>query len=548
MIHRNDIRGKGIALILLLLSVFSASAQQVAAKIDTTRNKIGAPFQLTVTATADTTARVVFPHGRLFGPMEVIRNYKTDTVRKGGKYELIRKYGITQFDSGKFTLPRLKVLIGGKPFYTDSLRLEVSGVKVDTIKQKMYDIKPIIEAESDWGGLLKWIVALLVILGLGGIGFGVYYFLKRRQKNALEKIAYKSPIEKATAMLQQLERKSLWQRGEVKDYYSELTDIARIYIEEEIHIPAMESTTTEVIEGLRLAARKKNMKLSPEALEDLEGVLKQADLVKFAKSKPLDFEIEGDKKRIEKTIVQIHRSIPEEEPQAGDGELSELMRQKLLKKKKKKRILVAAASGVAALFILLVAVVAIKGTEFVKDKILGHPTRELWEGEWVTSDYGNPPVTIETPVVLRRMDKSQLPREGVATLREMQIFVYGSPIEDFYITVSTRKEKKPMDAELGKVMDNVLKVTETTGGAQNLLVKKETFSTKNGVEGMKAYGTFSHINPLTQKSAKLYYEYFVFNHDGGLQTVGIQYEEGDEYGKKILERVMGSVELKTQQP
>ena len=100
-------------------------------------------------------------------------------------------------------------------------------------------------------------------------------------------------------MLQQLERKELWQKGEIKNYYSELTDIARNYIEEEIQIPAMESTTSELIIGLRNAAKQKKLNLSNETVENLEKVLKQADLVKFAKSIPLEYEIEEDKKLIE---------------------------------------------------------------------------------------------------------------------------------------------------------------------------------------------------------------------------------------------------------
>ena len=40
------------------------------------------------------------------------------------------------------------------------------------------------------------------------------------------------------------------------------------------------------------------MKLSKETIDNLFLVLKQADLVKFAKSKPMDFEITEDRKKI----------------------------------------------------------------------------------------------------------------------------------------------------------------------------------------------------------------------------------------------------------
>jgi hypothetical protein len=68
----------------------------------------------------------------------------------------------------------------------------------------------------------------------------------------------------------------------VKEYYSELTDIARNYIEEAIEIPAMESTTSELIVALRAASLKKKMSVSQETIRKLRRVLKQADLVKFA--------------------------------------------------------------------------------------------------------------------------------------------------------------------------------------------------------------------------------------------------------------------------
>lgn len=115
-----------------------------------------------------------------------------------------------------------------------------------------------------------------------------------------------------------------------------MTDIARNYIEEAIEIPAMESTTSELIQGLRAASVKKKMTLSQEIIENLERVLKQADLVKFAKSKPLDFEIAEDKKKIEKTILTLDNAIPEAVEDEGDI-LNEAQRQKLIKEKLRKK-------------------------------------------------------------------------------------------------------------------------------------------------------------------------------------------------------------------
>ena len=77
-----------------------------------------------------------------------------------------------------------------------------------------------------------------------------------------------------------------------------------------------------------------------------------------------------------------------------------------------------------------------------------------------------------------------------------------------------------------------------------MIVKQEDFETKEGIKGLKAYGTFSKINGATRSSAKLYYEALLFSQEGGLQQIIIFHEEGDDYANQISERVLSSVELK----
>lgn len=531
--------------ILLLLFTTTLFAQKrVETSIDTTKNKIAAQFNLTLKTVVDTTETVTFPSGATFGSMEVIRNYVVDTVKKDNRYELIKKYGLAQFDSGKYTVPSLKVFINKKPYFTDSLSVEVANVQVDTLQQKMYEIKPIIGAESASSGIWKW---LLIILALVGIGFLVYYLIKKYQKKKVEQEVYKTPIEKATSLLNTLEKKELWQKGEVKAYYSELTDIARNYIEEAIEIPAMESTTSELIVALRNASLKKKMAVSLETLENLERVLKQADLVKFAKSKPLDFEISEDKKKIEKAILTLDNAIPEEVVEEDDI-LNEAQRQKLIKEKLRKkrnaRIGIAIASVVGLSIGIFTFFVITKGFDFVKDNIIGHPTKDLVEGEWVYSEYGNPSVKIETPKVLKRQDaKKTLPKEAFAIIKDMQMFAYGSILDNFYISVSTLQYKEQMEIDLDKGLEGSVRILEAQG-AQNMILKQEDFNTKEGITGKKGYGSFSMIDPIKKQSTKLYYEILIFGQEGGLQQIVILHQEGDEYAKQISERMLNSVELK----
>jgi len=536
-------------LYILFLFTTTLFAQKVTTSIDTTRNKIGAEFQLTLKASVNKKDKVVFPKAKNFGALEVIESYKIDTIKSNDKYELIKKYGLTQFDSGKYTIPRVSILINGKPSFSDSLKVEIFNVKVDTLKQKMYDIKDVaqVETSSDWW---KYVLGILL---LAGIGFLVYWLLKKYQnREKPEEIVYTSPIEKATSLLQQLESKELWQRGEVKSYYSELTNIARNYIEEEIEIPAMESTTSELIFALRKVANQKKLKLSAATLENLEKVLKQADLVKFAKVKPLDFEIEEDKKRISSSIVTIHKAIPTEvekndELEAWNEQQRELARIQKLKKQKRVRIISTIGIVLGVILISVLTLIYFKGFDYVKDNFIGHPTKELAEGEWVYSEYGNPGIKIETPKVLKRMDATKiLPKDAFAVLKEMQMFGYGSLMDSFNIVVSTVKYKKETEVNFDTILEGTTKTWESLGGHE-IIFKQEDFNTDKGITGVKAYGTMTMLDKIQNKSQKLYYEILLFKQDGGLQEIIVSYREGDEYGKKILERIINSVELKNAQ-
>lgn len=531
-------------LLLLLSATVFAQQKPVKTSIDTTKNKIGSEFKLTLKTEVDTLSKVVFPNLGNFGPLEVIQSYPIDTIRKNDRYELIKKYGLTQFDSGKYTIPSVRILINNKPFLSDSLRVEVANVQVDTLKQKMFDIKDIIPAQKTVGDWWKY---LLIVLLLGGLGALIYWYIKRTKKEKLEEETFTTPIEKATSKLNKLEKKELWQKGEVKEYYSELTDIVRNYIEEAIEIPAMESTTSELIEGLKVASLKKKMKLSKETIENLFAVLKQADLVKFAKSKPLDYEITEDRKKIERTIVTLDKSIPMVVEKEDELLLNEMQRQLQLKKeqekqRKKKRTFIA-ASVVGLLFAVTAFFIVTKGFDTVVDTVFGNSSKELLEGEWVKSEYGSPLVRVSTPKVLVRTDlKKILPQNGLALIKDMQSFTYGSFSDDFYILLSTLQYKQDTPIDLTKSLDAALQVLESQG-ASNMIVKQEEFETAEGIKGIKGYGTFSKIDDENKNSTKLYYEALLFSQEGGLQQIIIVHEEGDQYANTISDKILSSVEL-----
>ncbi len=531
--------------LLFSIPVF-AQQKQLETSVNVTKNKIGAAFKLRIKAQVKTNEKVVFPDVKNIGKLEVIESYPIDTVKKEGVYELTKKYDLTQFDAGKYTISSIKVLIDNKPAFSDSISVEVKDVVVDTLQQKMYDIKPIIKVEKQMGDWWKYLLGFVIIVF---IGFLTYKLVKKWQTKKATVEVYKTPIEKATVLLDSLEKKSLWQKGDIKAYYSELTEIARNYIEEIIQIPAMESTSAELIAGLKTAALKKKINIKPETIQNLEQVLQQADLVKFAKSKPLDFEITEDANKIQKAILTLDNAVLAATTKISEEEmlLNEAQKQRqlalILKQKRKKRLAIAIA---VVLFLVLSSalyIVATKGFDYLKDSIIGHPTKELLEGEWVTSQYGNPVVSISTPKVLKRIDlKKELPANGLALIKDMSSFGYGSLLDSFYVMVSTLKYKQDTQIDLSKTVEGSLKFLEAKG-AQNLILKQQDFSTKQGVTGKRGYGTFTILDPIKKQSTNFYYEIIVFGQEGGLQQVLILHQENDNYANEITTKMIESIAL-----
>jgi len=129
---------------------YAQETPKITSAVDTTFIKIGEQIIWTVTVDVDTTANVIFPEGQTFSPLETVEAFKTDTTRKKDRLLLEKSYALTQFDSGSYKLPKQFIDINGQGFYTDSLRIDVATVPVDTLNQKMYDIKDLMAVEKSY--------------------------------------------------------------------------------------------------------------------------------------------------------------------------------------------------------------------------------------------------------------------------------------------------------------------------------------------------------------------------------------------------------------
>ena len=92
-------------LILSLFTLGSVTNAQVNSSIDTTQIRVGEEIIYSIQVETDSTDLVLFPEGQSFNPLEVIESYELDTIKIQDRIRLIKKYGLTQFDSGNYTIP-----------------------------------------------------------------------------------------------------------------------------------------------------------------------------------------------------------------------------------------------------------------------------------------------------------------------------------------------------------------------------------------------------------------------------------------------------------
>jgi hypothetical protein len=280
-------------LALLLWQTTTVQAQKIQARaiIDSTNILIGDQINLRIELDQPNNVGIEFPviGDSLSATVEIIDKSPLDTFQldEEEQIRIIQNLTITSFDSGKQVVPPFRFLLKYDELYDtiETLPSEffVHSMPIDTTKGPT-DIKKPYDAPVTLKEVSPYILGAILI---GALIFFLFYYIQRRRKNKPIFAKPAKPKEPAHIIalreLDRIKEEKLWQTEEIKAYYSLVSDTLRTYIEDRFNIQAMEYTTDETI---RAFEQRKTL-VSGKSFEELKNILTLADLVKFAKYKPL---------------------------------------------------------------------------------------------------------------------------------------------------------------------------------------------------------------------------------------------------------------------
>jgi hypothetical protein len=514
------------------------SYEELLVAVDSTKLRIGEQINIRYQIKGDSLSQIQFAEQPNFAPFELLEDFPLDTLRSQAHYLFTKKYALIQFDSGTYWIPKQKILINGVGMITDSISIRVNTVVVDTLKQPLFDIKPLVAVKRGYKKLTQQI--LITVFGLILLILAVFLIL-RVQKKLIEKRKELPPFDRALLELKALEEERPRLQEEYKSYYSKLTDVVRRYLEEEANIMALESTSRELLKKLELLKDSGKLDLDGETLRSLKRVLEHADLVKFARSAP-EFEVAtSDRNLVEDVVIKTQEALPE--PTQEEIEATAAY-QKVLKKQKRQKQFKIAGLGALGLFLLVgLITVYVYGFGNVKDTLIQYPTKVMMNNKWIQSQYGTPALLLATPEVLVRA--AETPKGTI-------LFSAGDPLNSVYVQLSfiqqappeqgEEKSEEVQQQEAQEMINKIIAGLEVDGAA-NMLINPDPFKTKDGSEVIQLSGTLDLLNPEGKERTRCRLRSIILPFEQVQVELRMLYAKDDRYGDEIEARIIESLEV-----
>jgi len=278
-------KNKWILFFFLTIAIaIHSGAQVVSASLHPTNIMIGDHMELTLKAEAKTNASWIFPKitDSTMGNFRLVEKLQTDTLYSGQQMVIQQKYAITCFEDSAQIFPALAFYNGlDSSNHSLPIKVMVSTVQLDTSDQPK-PIKSIIQIPLTKAEVFSYLFTSLIFLALLIVMYIVYIKYIKKEDFTDRAKSIDPPHVVALKALKDTENKQLWQKGQFKEYYDQISDSIRLYIQKRFGIHAMEMTTGE------LFGYAEKLELEPTTLAELKNMLELSDLAKFANEKPAE--------------------------------------------------------------------------------------------------------------------------------------------------------------------------------------------------------------------------------------------------------------------
>ena len=289
-----------------------AQSFSVYGKLEPSKIVIGDQTKLSYELTQDKSERVSCPvfSDTITKGVELVETLKPDTIDLGGgRIQVKLDYMVTAFDSGFYFIPAQKFVS-----INDSVQSKPLGLLVDTVETgeqaEINPVKDIMDPPILWSEFFYWAGIVLLVLLI--VALIIYMIMRERLNKKLDFVFHREepaipPYQIALQQLEEVKSEKAWQSGDIKAFYTRVTDIMREYMMGQFSINAMELTTDEI-----LALTKKNPEFE-QVRQILKEVLELSDLVKFAKFIPLEDE---NNRSMLNAFSFVEKTMPQPEPEA----------------------------------------------------------------------------------------------------------------------------------------------------------------------------------------------------------------------------------------
>lgn len=294
-----------------------AAPATIKANLDSAQIVMGQVTAMHVSITKDGNDNVTLMQipDTLMTGVEVNSRTKPDTIDLGNNRQEIRQDIIIQsFDSGLYMLPQLKLLHGRDTIKSNQVVLKVLPANVDTLKT-IHDYAPVVDIDRQWVDYIpEWLLdyGWWILIGLALIAIGAYSWWRWLRPGKTPKPKkIEPPYNVAMRELMQLDSENLPARGEEKEFYTRLTEILRVYLQQRFNINAMEMTSSQILDELKANEETRMTR------QHMQQVLEVADFVKFAKMRPLpDDNVKSFQSAL--TFVEDTKPVPKPDPSTDE--------------------------------------------------------------------------------------------------------------------------------------------------------------------------------------------------------------------------------------